>query len=589
MRSHRIAAVLLALQAFLLGFAGWRDGYTMQEIAALPAGVHHWRTGDLSVFRVNPPLFRLWATWPVALLKPKLEIFNIPYQVHERNDWRMGMDFLRKNSTDGMIYLRVARMMLIPVMLWGAWVCYRWSSELFGLRGGLLSLTLWTFSPWMLGHGHTLAGDTTAGCFALTFGWMFRGWLIHRTTDAAIGVGISLALAILAKTTCLVLVPVALLLWILYGNVRWRSDCKQGSVVIVVMLLLINLSYGFSGTFTTLGSYRFISRELSDAWEHLAKDRLGRVNYEGNRFRDSWLGMIPLPLPKDFVMGIDLQKWDMQRERWSYFCGQWRTVGWWNYYLYGLMVKCPLGSLILGMLMVPWWCCTRTWPGWRELSLLVLPALAILGLVSAETGLNRHVRYVLPALPFLIVCLGGIASGPSESNGFRCSGWLLRTVRALVFTCVCGTIASSLWAYPHSLSYFNELIGGPAQGFRYFEDSNIEWGQDLMYVKRWMDQHPEARPLYVSGYQRLEETILAAGIESAGNPFHLGGLAPSPSGYHWFAINVGRHIFRELPSRLFLDQPIEDRAGYSYHIYRLTMDEFNELRGAHGWQRLKTP
>jgi hypothetical protein len=47
----------------------------------------------------------------------------------------------------------------------------------------------------------------------------------------------------------------------------------------------------------------------------------------------------------------------------------------------------------------------------------------------------------------------------------------------------------TLRVYPHFLSYFNELAGGPAGGVRYLSDSNLEWGQDVAglraAIERW--------------------------------------------------------------------------------------------------------
>jgi len=33
--------------------------------------------------------------------------------------------------------------------------------------------------------------------------------------------------------------------------------------------------------------------------------------------------------------------------------------------------------------------------------------------------------------------------------------------------------------HPHHLAYFNEAVGGPANGYRWLVDSNLDWGQDL--------------------------------------------------------------------------------------------------------------
>ncbi len=40
-------------------------------------------------------------------------------------------------------------------------------------------------------------------------------------------------------------------------------------------------------------------------------------------------------------------------------------------------------------------------------------------------------------------------------------------------------IIEALFICPNYLSYFNEFVGGPSQGFLCLRDSNIDWGQDL--------------------------------------------------------------------------------------------------------------
>ena len=45
----------------------------------------------------------------------------------------------------------------------------------------------------------------------------------------------------------------------------------------------------------------------------------------------------------------------------------------------------------------------------------------------------------------------------------------------------------SLTIWPDYLAYFNELAGGADNGYRYLVDSNLDWGQDLKGLKRFMD------------------------------------------------------------------------------------------------------
>jgi hypothetical protein len=42
-------------------------------------------------------------------------------------------------------------------------------------------------------------------------------------------------------------------------------------------------------------------------------------------------------------------------------------------------------------------------------------------------------------------------------------------------------------------------MGGPANGYRWLVDSNLDWGQDLPALRRWLDEHhPADRPAYLS-------------------------------------------------------------------------------------------
>lgn len=59
----------------------------------------------------------------------------------------------------------------------------------------------------------------------------------------------------------------------------------------------------------------------------------------------------------------------------------------------------------------------------------------------------------------------------------------------------CWFVASSLWLYPHSLSYFNESVGGPLNGADHLLGSNIDWGQDLLYALA--QRHNQNRALFV--------------------------------------------------------------------------------------------
>ena len=55
---------------------------------------------------------------------------------------------------------------------------------------------------------------------------------------------------------------------------------------------------------------------------------------------------------------------------------------------------------------------------------------------------------------------------------------------------------------PNYLAYFNQLAGGPSQGYKHLADSSLDWGQDLPALKKWLDgqglQQPGGSGVYLS-------------------------------------------------------------------------------------------
>ncbi len=74
------------------------------------------------------------------------------------------------------------------------------------------------------------------------------------------------------------------------------------------------------------------------------------------------------------------------------------------------------------------------------------------------------------------VALTSAVLSSSRSSGFSQRSLLATTV-ALALT---ANVASTLATYPHTLSYFNEIAGGPLAGPTHLLDANADWAQDLL-------------------------------------------------------------------------------------------------------------
>lgn len=75
----------------------------------------------------------------------------------------------------------------------------------------------------------------------------------------------------------------------------------------------------------------------------------------------------------------------------------------------------------------------------------------------------------------------------------------LKYVRWFCYIMIFWNAIISFRAYPWYISYFNELIGGTKNGWEYFTDSNIDWGQGLKNLGFWVKENDFAKKgIYLS-------------------------------------------------------------------------------------------
>lgn len=590
-RNHRIAVGLIVIHSILVGWCASRNSFSWTEAALLPAGILDWQYASFDVFRVNPPLVRMWATLPILALDPEIPFEGVSSDPRHRAESVVGRAMVDVNGAKVWMWLTIARLWCLPFVWAGMWTAWRWSSGLFGVTAGHGCLVLWTFSPLMIGYDSLISGDAQAACMGLVTLYAFRHWIRRVRLESSYVLGVLAGITVLTKTSWMVLFGLLPLLWILirlleclpavmkrdFSKFSVRHAVRETGFAIgsmVACLLVVNLAYGFDGSFKRLDSFEFISRALT------ADENWQPKYYHGNRFSDSLMGLLPVPFPEDMVIGLDLQKWDFDRERWSYLNGEWRNYGWWYYYLYALSVKAPVGFWLLTAIAVTGAIGSRDWRGmWQDQVILLLPVVVILTAAGAETGLNRHVRYVLPIVPlsFVLVSRSFLVFQSSRV-------WARRTV---ILAIVSFTL-SSLWIYPHSHSYFNELIGGPLEASNHFNASNLDWGQDLKYVKTWCDEHPHRRPVFVKTYLHLV-TPKDMGIPSqASVPSMLtetnaAGTTPGENRFAvgWYIVDNETLLRRSGDFRYLRAMPPTARIGYGFRVYEVTPEE------AESFQRLQ--
>jgi len=578
-RSPRYVPVVLAMlmlgHLILLGDGIHKNFVTFDEAMHIPAGISHWKTGDFSMYRVNPPLPRMIAVLPVMSAGPVTSGI-IPWNAPGvRSETSSARAFSMENAGQYRELVSRARLAGIGWSLLGGYLVFRWARQLYGDDSGLLAAALWYLGPNVLAHAQIATPDVPAAVAGLGACYVFWLYLKSPSWSLAWAVGVFLGVAQLTKFTWVVLYIVWPVLAVLYRFGRPDSACRagnrqtlamQGCAIVLVSLMIINIGYQCDHSFTPIKQYSLISKPLFPGLtSHL-------------NWKDGPLGSLPVPLPAEYVKGIDHQRHEFDGVYRSYLRGEWRDRGWWYYYAYAVGVKVPIGYLALAFLAAGVTLVGRGGARWADEIVLMAPALAVFVLVSANTGINHHLRYILPAFPFATIATAKVARLADRKRRGR---WLI--LGGLFGWGAISTIA----IHPHYLSYFNEVGGGPEGGHAHLVDSNIDWGQDLLYLERWLDEHPEARPLKLAYYNSVDPEI--RGIAYSLPPTRDDG-GPVP-GYYAVSVNFlrgaaamasdGQGSMRGVHPRQYEYfrwlRPIA-RAGYSIYIYHVTPAEADSVR-----------
>lgn len=591
--------LLLTVHISLLFWVGYNSSPNVDEVGHLPSGLIVLHEKRYDFYAVNPPLVKIIAALVVDLFC-SYRLPDVPALTENvRPEFFYGDEFLGFND-DYMTLFRVARWGCIMFSLVGGWTCYRWAKDLYGIRSGFACLSLWCFSPSILGWGSTICPDVAAASTGVFAAYTFYTWIKEPRLASALVSGIALGICEISKMTWIILFvlwPCFFLLTQIFHSthklIRVRvliNHLLQLFLILLLGIIIINFAYIFTGTFKSLGEYNFKSNLFN--------------SIQNNKYINAFhLADMPLPFPSDYVSGMDIQKNDFEEGKESYLLGCWKTNGWYSYYLFCLLYKEPLGTVILFVVATLAFvtkhikhnhCDSQLTNRYRTsfsieiiLFLIILP-LVFLIFVSSQNGFSRHYRYVLFLLPIGYIWISQI---------FVLSRWRLIGCILLI-----SSTLSSIWHLPFSVSYFNELCGGPTNGYKYLLDSNIDWQQDVYRLRKWIESRNDISQIHVRYYgDNLPEKfgIISAGIpplgkfgkDSSSECFPEKKRRDSDRGPvpGWHAISVHCLNYPLYDYKYFFEYEPVEKIGYSILIYNISLEQANEVRRKLGMPNIKPP
>jgi len=462
------ASILLVLHLGL-GFFSLKDkSPTVDEFAHLPAGAYYWLTGDFSLYGKNPPLVKLWCGWPLLAAGAKVQTKDRYEEVGDWRPWVYGTRFMRDNQVDYQRLFILGRLPNLVLSLGLGLVVLFWARELFGPTGGLIALSAYSLSPNILAHARLATMDLGMSLFwALTL-FLFWRFLKNPKFGRAAWVGLALGLANLTKFSALLLLPLLPALWLIRVFSAPQEEKKRlflrglaglaGSFL--VALIVINAGYGFRGTPTDIRAMA----ASSQSFQTLAAGPLGSC---------------PWPAPRDYLVGLDRQKKDAEAGVFpNYLNGEFNQKGWRHYFSYAWLVKTPAAVEAALVLALGLWLVRRR-SGSIDLIFLGLPIALLWVVLSFFNHINAGLRYFLPAQPLIFIFLGSLGR----------VNWLTSWKHKAAAAALTGFfVLESLGAFPHYLAAFNPLWVKRSEARFHLLDSNLDWGQDLVHLKKFMDR-----------------------------------------------------------------------------------------------------
>jgi 4-amino-4-deoxy-L-arabinose transferase-like glycosyltransferase len=452
------------------------------------------------------------------------------------------------SALDALCHYQTARAMTMLYALLIAVYVFRWSRELYGETAGHLALALYAFSPNIIAHSRLITTDIYATGMMLVATYHFRQFLNAASWRNAAVSALTLGLAQLAKYSCIFLYPIFGLLLVgrfaapLYLNFRagnaelLREKLKPivGYTLLFLVINLLVLNLGFLGhrTLIPLAGYEFRSslfQEIQSAVGPLAR--------------------IPLPLPYPFLQGLDWTRFDdTHGETFGqiYLLGRLaeRGSGFPGYYFIAWLYKVPLPIQILVYVAIGHYLWRRRdFCFSRDEVFLLLPVLFLVVYLNFFLSAQLGIRYLLPVLPFLFIFTGSLVRNWKD---------LLPRSQVLVSLMLGWLAISNLSYFPHYLSYFNELVWNRKQAYEILADSNLDWGQNRLYLA----QHCQLNPACKINPDGPTTGMIIVGAND------LLGITSPPERYRWL-----REHFR--PS---------GHVAYSYLVFEIRSEDLNRNR-----------
>jgi 4-amino-4-deoxy-L-arabinose transferase-like glycosyltransferase len=367
-----------------------------------------------------------------------------------------------------------ARLLMMPVLTLFALTVFLTAKNFYGIKAGTLALFLFCFDPNILAHGRLITPDLTLAFFIFLFLVMFYKFIVSEKADykKAIVAGIILGLALLTKYNGLMLFPLSLLFFYCFIVLKIIKRQKinyykfVGLVVIYVLAIyVVNLGYGFKSSFTLPEEF---------------KTKLFQ-NFAQNSIASNLMKVFP----GIYLTGTDYQLFESQRDfYWEFFWGKRYSKGPWFFYPLSFLIKSPIPLLFIILLFLLFLYKKDVKKTFFEFC-LAFSGVFFFVYFSFFNRLINGFRYVLMVYPLIFVLTSQLVNINFVNKNSK------KAFNILLIILLVWEVVGTLKIQPHYLAFVNEFVGGPKNAYKYYADSNLDWGQNWILLSKFKEKNKE--------------------------------------------------------------------------------------------------
>lgn len=554
-----ILAIILAFVFVVSVLNAANDSAIYDEVAHIPAAYSYLTQHDMRLNPEHPPLIKDLAALPLLIIHPKFDTAQSFWTSEINGEWNAGKSFLwhSGNNPDQIIFW--ARIPIILIAIAFGLFLFFWLKESYGILAGFFGLTLFAFDPNILGHDHLVTTDLGIAAFMLFAFYFYFKFIKDPTWKNVWLAGFFLALMQLSKFSAPVAFPVLGLATIIYPLVKLpRAKVKSlfryrlktlgeyvGKAAILVLFSLVVVWILYA-----LNTYAMPKDKMIETINYYFNASSSNAQTQLTNKVLVVMAQHPISKPlSEYFLGIAMVFQRVSGGNTAYFMGQVSKNSFPAYFPTVFIIKEPLPNLFF-MIFALAFALSGVIIGFFknfknlfkkeyayishylrtnivEFSMFLF--ILLYAYVSITSNLNIGFRHLFPILPFAYIL--------TTKQVFD----FLKRVKSdhmkIVFYSVIGVllaflIIETVAVYPYYLSYFNELAGGPKNGYHYVTDSNTDWGQDLKRLKNFLEEHPEIQKIRVDYFGEADINYYL------GNKYEMWWDSKRPIEADWYAIST---------------------------------------------------